>query len=35
MEAYAEHDFIATESDELCFKKGQILKVFFFNNFNF
>lgn len=29
MEAYAEHDFTATEPDELCFKKGQILKVNF------
>lgn len=27
MEAYAEHDFTATEPDELCFKKGQILKI--------
>lgn len=27
MEAYADHDFTATEPDELSFKKGQILKV--------
>jgi hypothetical protein len=28
MEAIAEHDFNATESDELSFKRGQTLKVF-------
>ncbi len=27
MEAIAEHDFNATESDELSFKRGQVLKV--------
>lgn len=27
MEAIAEHDFTATEADELSFKRGQILKV--------
>lgn len=27
MEAIAKHDFSATAEDELCFRKGKILKV--------
>lgn len=30
MEAEAEHDFTANESDELSFKRNQILKVILF-----
>lgn len=29
MEAIARHDFAATADDELSFRRGQILKVYF------
>lgn len=35
MEAIAEHDFNATAEDELSFRRGQVLKVLFFNRILF